>query len=42
MSYIFLSFSEHLNKGANSKNDYYNLSLNEQYELLKKRIPLDR
>lgn len=42
MSYIFLSFSEHLNKGANNKNDFYNLSLTEQFELLKRRIPLNR
>lgn len=42
MSYIFLSYSENLVKGANSKNDFYNLSLTEQYELLKRRIPLDR
>ena len=42
MSYIFISYSEHLDKGANSKNDFYNLSLNEQYALLQKRIPLDR
>ena len=42
MAYIFLSFSEHLNRGANSKNDFYNLSLNEQFELLQRRIPLER
>lgn len=42
MSYIFISYGEHLDRGANSKNDFYNLSLNEQYALLQKRIPLDR
>lgn len=42
MAYIFISFGEHLDRTANSKNEFYNLSLNEQYELLKKRIPLER
>lgn len=42
MSDIFLSFSEHLDKTSYSKNDFYNISLNEQFELLQKRIPLGR
>lgn len=42
MSDIFLSFSEHLDKTSYSKNDFYNISLNEQFELLQKRIPLER
>lgn len=42
MSYIFLSFSEHLDKTSYLKNDFYNISLNEQFELLQKRIPLGR
>ena len=42
MAYIFLSFSEHLDQTTNFKNEFYNLSLVKQYELLKKRIPLER
>lgn len=42
MSFIFLSFSEHLDRDSNLKNDFYNLSLNEQFKLLQKRIPLER
>ena len=42
MSYIFLSFSKHLDKASNSKNEFYKLSLNDQFNLLQKRIPLDR
>lgn len=39
MSYIFLSFSKHLDKASNSKNEFYKLSLNDQFNLLQKRIP---
>lgn len=42
MSYLFLSFSEHLDRNSNNKNEFYNLSLNEQFKLLQKRVPLDR
>lgn len=42
MPYIFISYSEHLDKGSGSKNDFYNLSLNDQFKLIQKRIPLDR
>ena len=42
MSYLFLSFSEHLERNSNNKNEFYNLSLNEQFKLLQKRVPLDR
>lgn len=42
MAYIFLSFSEHLDKSSYSKNEFYKLSLNEQFSLLQKRIPLER
>lgn len=39
MSYMFLSFSEHLNQPSKQKGDFYTSSLNEQYENLLKRIP---
>ncbi len=42
MPYIFLSFSEHLEKTTNFKNEFYNLSLNEQFNLLEKRLPLEK
>lgn len=42
MAYIFLSFSEHLDRNSNNRNEFYNLSLNEQFKLLQKRVPLDR
>ncbi len=42
MSYIFLSFSEHLEQTSYSKNDFYKLSLKDQYEHLQKRVPLTR
>lgn len=42
MPYIFISYSEHLDKGSNLKSDFYNLSLKEQYALLQKRIPSNR
>lgn len=42
MAYLFLSFSEHLDKTTNSKVEFYNLSLNEQFKLLQKRLPLDK
>lgn len=42
MAYIFLSFGEHLDKSSHSKSEFYNLSLNEQFKLLQKRIPLER
>ncbi len=42
MSYLFLSFADHMDKTTNIKSEFYNLSLNEQFKLLQKRIPLDR
>lgn len=42
MSYLFLSFADHMDRTTNIKNEFYNLSLNEQFKLLQKRIPLDR
>jgi len=42
MSYIFISFVERLDTGSCRSNELYNLSLNEQYKLLQKRIPLER
>ena len=42
MAYLFLSFVDHLDRTTNIKNEFYNLSLNEQFKLLQKRIPLDR
>lgn len=42
MAYIFLSFSEYLDSASPFKNEFYNLSLSEQFMLLQKRIPLER
>ena len=42
MAYLFLSFVDHLDRTTNIKNEFYNLSLNEQFKFLQKRIPLDR
>lgn len=42
MAYLFLSFADRLNNGSNFKSELYNQSLNEQFENLQKRIPLDR
>lgn len=42
MAYLFLSFADHLDRTTNIKNEFYNLSLNEQFKLLQKRIPLER
>ena len=42
MSYLFLSFTDRLDKGSNFKSELYNQSLNEQYKQLQKRIPLNR
>lgn len=42
MAYLFLSFTDRLNNGSNFKSELYNQSLNEQFESLQKRIPLDR
>ena len=42
MSYLFLSFADHMDRNTNIKNEFYNLSLNEQFKLLQKRIPLAR
>ncbi|OLA94704.1 MAG: hypothetical protein BHW64_02545 [Candidatus Melainabacteria bacterium LEY3_CP_29_8] len=42
MAYLFLSFTDRLNNGSNFKSELYNQSLNEQFENLQKRIPLDR
>ncbi len=42
MQYLFLSFTDRMNKGSNFKSELYNQSLNEQFALLQKRIPLNR
>ena len=42
MSYLFLNFADNLDKDSKSKIDFYNLSLEKQYELLLKRIPSNR
>ncbi len=42
MSYIFLSYSDFLDKGASYKNEFYNISLNDQFKAIERRIPLDR
>ena len=42
MAYLFLSFTEHLDNAASSKSEFYNLSLNEQFDLLEKRLPLEK
>lgn len=39
MAYIFISYAEHLTQGARNKAEFYNLSLEEQYEILERRIP---
>lgn len=40
MAYLFLSFSEHLEKNSLLKSEFYNLSLINQFNLLQKRLPL--
>ena len=40
MSYIFISFADNLDKDSKSKRDFYNISLEKQYQILQKRIPL--
>lgn len=42
MSYLFLSFVENLYKDTNNKKEYYNISLKKQFDLLKKRLPLEQ
>lgn len=39
MAYIFISYAEHLTQGARNKAEFYNLSLEEQFEVLERRIP---
>lgn len=39
MPYIFISYAEHLEQASRRKEEFYNLSLKEQYELLIRRIP---
>ena len=39
MAYIFISYAEHLTQGARNKAEFYNLSLEEQFEILERRIP---
>lgn len=42
MSYLFLSFSEHLTTSNRNKSELYNTSLMEQYEALQRRVPSER
>lgn len=42
MAYIFLSFSKHLDKTTTFQNEFYKTSLNDQFAMLQKRIPLNR
>ncbi len=42
MAYLFLSFTDRLNRSSNFKSELYNQSLTEQFEYIQKRIPLDR
>lgn len=42
MAYLFLSFCEHLESNSSLKSEFYNLSLTKQFELLQKRLPLDK
>ena len=42
MAYLFLSFADRLNKNLKLKNELYNLSLQEQFEQIQKRIPLEK
>ena len=39
IAYIFISYAEHLTQGARNKVEFYNLSLEEQFEILERRIP---
>jgi|GEM_PF-4803834 len=39
MSYMFLSFEEHLEKQNRQKGDFYTESLTDQYLRLAKRVP---
>ena len=38
MSYLYLNFCENLEKGSQSYDDFYTLSLREQYETLRKKL----
>ena len=42
MTYLFLSFTDRLDDGSNFKSELFNKSLNEQFEYIEKRIPLER
>ena len=42
MQYLFISFSDNLTNDSKSKRDFYNLSLEKQYQNIQKRIPIDR
>ena len=42
MAYMFLSFTDKMDKGSNSWSDVYSTSLVEQFDQIQKRIPLDR
>ena len=42
MAYLFLSFADHLDKSTSFNKEFYNQSLNEQFLLLQKRIPLHK
>lgn len=38
MSYLYLNFYDNLNQGSKSWDDFYTLSLNEQYDVLKRKL----
>ncbi len=38
MKYLHLNFAERLEEDSRNKRDFYNLSLQKQYEILKRRI----
>ena len=42
MSYLFLSFSDKMEKKGKFGGDLYSASLNDQFAQLQKKIPLDR
>ncbi len=39
MPYLFISFSDNLERDSRNEKDFYNLSLEKQYQLIQKRIP---
>ena len=38
MGYLYLNFYDNLNQGSKSWDDFYTLSLTEQYDVLKRKL----